>query len=167
MTDESSLTQLAACDAPALMDSWELLNGFVENQAANLLDSSKRAYQVRLACEELFSNIIRHSSGNHDLSKTFHIWLRAFKQEAPQAALLIEIEDNGVHFDPDFTNERQIELNQPIEQRQIGGLGLFLVQNSVDRVEYAWINDRNRYRLFVFTADEPKSPVLDPIQIKP
>jgi serine/threonine-protein kinase RsbW len=159
MTDESSLTQLGACDAPASMDSWELLNGFVENQAANLLDSSKGAYQVRLACEELFSNIIRHSSGNHDLSKTSHIWLRAFRQEA--------IEDNGIHFDPDFADERQIELNQPIEQRQVGGLGLFLVQKSVDRVEYAWINDRNRYRLFVFTADEPKSPVLDPLQIEP
>ena len=80
---------------------------------------------------------------------------------------MIEIEDNGIHFDPDFADERQIELNQPIEQRQVGGLGLFLVQKSVDRVEYAWINDRNRYRLFVFTADEPKSPVLDPLQIEP
>lgn len=148
MAELTSLEPLAACDGPASMDSWELFNDFVGHQAQSLLGVSKAAYQLRLACEELFSNIIRHANGIQGGSTCTHLWVRAWRTNTPEPALVIELEDNGQQFDPQFGQAREIDPDQAIEQRSIGGLGLFLVQRSVDRVEYAWVDGHNRYRLF-------------------
>jgi len=149
MADLDGLQPLASCDAPTSMDNWELFNGFVEKHATVLLGASKAAYQLRLACEELFSNIIRHATCSDSNSHCAHLWIRVLKIPDPSPALIIELEDNGRPFDPHFDQRRTIDRGQAIEDRPIGGLGLFLVQNSVDRVEYAWVNQHNRYRLFV------------------
>jgi anti-sigma regulatory factor (Ser/Thr protein kinase) len=133
---------IARCDAPASMDHWDQFNGFVEQQADVAFGACKTSYQLRLACEELLSNIIRHAPGAH-------IWLEAYRYLEPAPGLLVQIEDNGPHFDPQLDAPRHIDITQPIDERPIGGLGLFLVQNSVDQLDYAWINDRNRYRLLV------------------
>ena len=149
MADPSSLHPLVSIDAPASMDSWELFNGFVEQQAQLVLGEGKAGYQLRLACEELFSNIIRHATCQNSNPSCAHLWVRALSQLDPHPALVIELEDNGQPFDPHFDQARAIDTAQAIEDRPIGGLGLFLVQRSVDRVEYAWAGGRNRYRLFV------------------
>ena len=139
-----ALLPLASCDAPASMDSWDLLNGFVEDQSELVLGSSSAAYKLRLACEELFSNIIRHAGAGAGCT---HIWLRSFKDGQRDKALIIEIEDNGSAFDPGFNSAPSVDLSQPIEQRPIGGLGLYLVRTSVDHVSYVWANQHNHYRL--------------------
>lgn len=143
MAKVPSLKPIAHCDAPASMDHWELLNGFVEEQAEAAFGPGKSAYQLRLACEELLSNIIRHAPGAH-------IWLTAFRCADPMPGLLLQIEDDGPHFDPQFDQTREVDSELPIERRPIGGLGLFLVQNSVDQIDYSSINGHNRYRLMVF-----------------
>lgn len=145
MAEVPSLERIAHCDAPASMDHWELLNGFVEAQAEAACGLGKPAYQLRLACEELLSNIIRHAP-------RAHIWLTAFRCADPTPGLLLQIEDDGPHFDPRFDQPHDVDTELPMEQRPIGGLGLFLVQNSVDQLDYSWINGHNRYRLTVFTA---------------
>lgn len=149
MADIPGLQLISACDATACMDHWDLFNGFVEQQAESILGTSKEAYQLRLASEELFSNIIRHANRNETGSSCTHLWVRALRSNEPHPCLVIELEDNGPHFDPLFEQRREIKIDQTIEQRPIGGLGLFLVQNSVDHVEYSWIDGHNRYRLFV------------------
>lgn len=149
MAEDPRLHPIAACDAPASMDSWDLFNGFVEEQANAVLGGSPASYKLRLACEELLSNLIRHARCAEDGSIQTHLWLRAFQKGEPQPALVIELEDNGAHFDPQFERPREIDTSKNIADRPIGGLGLFLVQQSVDLVEYAWVEDRNRYRLFV------------------
>lgn len=149
MADPNSLHTLASIDAPASMDSWELFNGFVAEQAQHVLGEGKSGYQLRLACEELFSNIIRHATCQDSQPGCAHLWVRALRQRNPQPALVIELQDNGQPFDPHFEQARSIDTAQALEDRPIGGLGLFLVQRSVDRVEYARIGGHNRYRLFV------------------
>ena len=149
MADDPSLNPIAACDAPASMDSWELFNGFVEEQSDAVLGGSQASYKLRLACEELLSNMIRHAICDADGLIQTHLWVRALRVAEPQPGLVIELEDNGAHFDPQFDRPREIDTDLAIQDRPIGGLGLFLVQQSVDRVEYARVDGRNRYRLFV------------------
>jgi serine/threonine-protein kinase RsbW len=149
MADQPSLNPIASCDAPASMDSWELFNGFVEEQSDAVLGASPAGYKLRLACEELLSNMIRHAISDADGAIQTHLWVRAFRVADPQPALVIELEDNGAHFDPKFDRPREIDTDLAIQDRPIGGLGLFLVQQSVDLVEYNWVEGRNRYRLFV------------------
>ena len=149
MADLDCLQPLASIDAPASMDHWEQFNGFVEQQAQALLGASKASYQLRLACEELFSNIIRHATCADSGASCAHLWVQILKTTEPKPELVVQLEDNGHPFDPQFDQRQAIDTARAIEDRPIGGLGLFLVQTSVDRVEYAWVNSRNRYRLFV------------------
>ena len=149
MADLNSLQPLASIDAPASMDHWEQFNGFVEQQAEALLGATKAAYQLRLACEELFSNIIRHATCADSGASCAHLWVQTLTTTQPKPTLVVQLEDNGHPFDPQFDQRQAIDTARAIEDRPIGGLGLFLVQTSVDRVEYAWVNAHNRYRLFV------------------
>ena len=111
---------LNAIEAQASMDSWETLNGFVEQEALAHLPDSRKGYKLRLACEEI----------------------------------LLQIEDDGPPFDPQLEQERNIDTEAHIANRPIGGLGLFLVQQSVDLAVYQYIDGRNQYRLYV---DLPKA----------
>ena len=149
MADLDGLQPLASIDAPASMDHWEQFNGFVEQQAEDLLGATKAAYQLRLACEELFSNIIRHATCADSGASCAHLWVQVLTTTQPKPTLVLQLEDNGHPFDPQFDQRQAIDTARAIEDRPIGGLGLFLVQTSVDRVEYAWVNAHNRYRLFV------------------
>ena len=38
-------------------------------------------------------------------------------------------------------------INKPLEERPIGGLGIFLVMRSVDQFHYEYVDGRNRYVL--------------------
>lgn len=158
MAQDATVNPIAACDAPASMDSWELLNGFVEEQADSVLGAGPASYKLRLACEELISNMIRHAVCAADGATQTHLWLRALRVAEPQPALLIELEDDGHPFDPQFDRPREIDTAKAIQDRPIGGLGLFLVQQSVDRAEYARVEGRNRYRLFVHLPSATPAP---------
>lgn len=145
-------------EAPASMDHWEAFNEFVDLQADQFLGPGKRNYSLRLACEELLSNMIRHSTDG-DISRQVTIYISSYLIDttAEGRSLLIQIQDNAPHFDPNLDEDRVVDRNMPVTHRPIGGLGLFLVQQSVDRVEYDWVNHMNRYRLYVDidTSSEP------------
>ena len=59
----------------------------------------------------------------------------------------LQTEDNGIQFDPGFSKESDVDVNQDINERAIGGLGIFLIKESVDIASYAWINGRNTNQL--------------------
>lgn len=152
MFETSGLRQIAVCDAPASMNNWELFNSFVHHHTDSKLGACKQAYQLRLACEELFSNIIRHSSCSPE-NPSPHLWVRVFQHPLQPGCLVIDVEDNALPFDPQFDALDPVDTQRPINERSIGGLGLFLVKNSVSRVEYSYTNGRNIYRLFSLPAN--------------
>lgn len=151
MQPDPSSALVASFDSPASMESWEVLSGFVALQADEHLGEGAPNYQLCLACEELLSNSIRHAHWPEPGSTQPlpHIWLRVFRCDSSTPQLLLELDDNGKQFDPELHRPRDIHSNLSIGERPIGGLGLFLVKQSVDKVEYLWTGDRNRYRLFV------------------
>jgi serine/threonine-protein kinase RsbW len=150
MDDQLSSAPIATFRAAASMDHWEEFNDFVERQASHYLGSGKQSYNLRLACEELVSNIIRHAS-DQVRQEPVALELSAYlaKREDHQPALMIRIRDDGPFFDPQIQKDRDIPTHLPAADRPIGGLGIFLVQQSVDLVDYAWIDQMNTYSLYV------------------
>jgi serine/threonine-protein kinase RsbW len=151
VSDHSFLDLVASLETEASMDNWEELNLLVENFACQYLKPGSKSYGLRLACEELFSNIIRHSR-DESRSSPVVLDLQLFKSSGAQGGpcVLVKIEDNGPYFDPQFTVDHSIPLHQPLSERPIGGLGLFLVKQSVDRVDYEWTGSKNCYRLYIY-----------------
>lgn len=86
-----------------------------------------RCGDVELAVEEVFSNICRHAGPTGSVEAELSCL-------ADTAALVIELRDRGMPFDP--TNCPEPDLKAPVELRPIGGLGVYLVKKLSDGVEY-------------------------------
>jgi len=149
MGDQHDTIPIASFEAQATMDHWEQFNDFVEVHANQYLGLGKRSYGLRLACEELFSNIIRHSRDDDSIASVILRVNFFLSHDGCHRSLMIQIQDNGPCFDPHLETERDIPSHLPAQHRPIGGLGLFLVQQSVDRLDYAWHDQMNRYRLYM------------------
>jgi len=133
---------------PASMDHWDDLFGFVQDESRRHLQGHAKEYPLVLACEELISNMIRYNSGTLEDGSPVDIRIHSsMAQEQEKPVYRLQISDNGPAFDPRF-DALNTEISEiPIEQRKIGGLGLFLIKTSVDHVGYAYKSGRNLYTI--------------------
>ncbi len=101
-------------------------------------------FKVNLVLEELGLNIINygHSDGLHE----FEIILTSLDD-----ALKIEIVDDGKPFDP-LSEAPVPDVNAPMEEREIGGLGVHLVQAMTDEMHYRRVRDTNQVTLVILRA---------------
>ena len=107
----------------------ERLSKIVAEFGENNNLSSKVLYALNLALEEILTNII--SYGYED-NNEHHIVIRlSLKDEE----LVAEVEDDGRPFNPLEVPEP--DISRPLEDRQIGGLGIHLVRNLMDGLEYS------------------------------
>ena len=150
MNNQSRAIELGNVEAHASMDYWDSLIDFANMQVDQNIPDLSRAYKLRLAFEELISNIIRSSSENspsHATQTTLKV--TALQRESPgHRFFIIRTEDDGLEFNPKFEERAaSVDTQQHVQDRKIGGLGLFLIQQSVDKVSYEWINGKNTYEL--------------------
>jgi serine/threonine-protein kinase RsbW len=129
----------------ANLEELSAIGAFVLKAAEEAGLDRRVAYRLRLAVDELATNVIMHgkpatSSGAGEI--------RFLAEIAPET-LTIVMEDQGPAFDPLEHQVPEEHLNKPIEERPIGGLGVFLAIRGVDGFQYERVGDRNRS---IFTA---------------
>lgn len=98
--------------------------------------SSRAKYVGRLAVEEVAGNAIKYGfpgGGDHEIRVRIAV---------ERDYLRLDFTDDGIPFDPTAAPEADITLG--VEERPIGGLGIFLVRKIMDSVEYRRENGRNR-----------------------
>ena len=88
-----------------------------------------------LALEEIFSNIVYYGFDD-DTDHDIEVLLRLSREN-----LLLEVTDDGRPFNPLSAETPDITL--PLEQRPIGGLGIFLARKLVDGLEYRRVEGKN------------------------
>ena len=127
----------------ASMENWEL---FIENAASaitkDLKDESK-IYKLKLAYEELISNIIRAAQERNEGDIVSLAISCAVTDQNGEKYLTLQTEDDGVRFDPGFNATDSVDVDQHIDEREIGGLGIFLIKQSVDLANYGWRDGKN------------------------
>jgi anti-sigma regulatory factor (Ser/Thr protein kinase) len=144
---------MEAVTLPASLDSLQSIGRYVLDAAERAGLDRLRAYRLRLAVDELATNIITHGSELGSASPVIGLSARVADD-----ALTIALEDSGPAYDP-LQAPRPDHLDRPLEQRTIGGLGVYLAVRSVDRFEYERIDGRNRHLL---TMARPSSPSAAP-----
>lgn len=97
-------------------------------------------FKVKLVVEEMGLNIIDHGYAN-DESKELE-----FRLLADDDSVTIEFIDEARAFDP-LTETPEPDIDAGIEERRIGGLGVYLVREMMDEVKYAREGNRNRLTL--------------------
>ena len=92
-------------------------------------------YRLTLSLDEIVSNVIRH--GYSDTSD--HVV--EVRLSIHDGVVTSVIEDDGHPYDPRESPEP--DLSMPVEQRGPGGLGIFLVRQMMDSIDYARRDGRN------------------------
>ena len=125
---------------PGTIDSLGAIAEYVK-QVATIAELNRKAtYKLRLAVDEIATNIITH--GYAEAGLTGEIYLSA---DLDNSSLTLAIEDTGIIYNPQKKAILQQEyFNQTLETREIGGLGVHLVLESVDEFRYEQTGDRNR-----------------------
>ena len=118
------------------------IDAFCEQREITL----QTAYAVNLSVDEILTNTI--SYGYED-DEQHRIGLSMCMEGD---VLVVEIVDDGRAFDSSM--ERELDTEAPLEERALGGLGLFLVQQMMDDVTYQRRDELNVITLRKNTAEQ-------------
>lgn len=122
------------------LDSLGAIAKYVMAAAAEAGLDKKASYNLRLAVDEIATNIILY--GYQQAGKEGVILCHA---DIDKQSLTLYLEDTGSAFDPlQKLSEEEERVTQRLEDRPIGGLGVFLAIQGVDKFLYERLGDRNR-----------------------
>jgi len=131
---------------PGTLDSLEPIGKFVLAAAQEAGLDRKAAYRLRLAVDELATNTIIHGYQEVGLDGDVDLWM-----DLDDTCLTIGMEDKGMPYDPTKTPSPD-DMDEPLEDRRIGGLGIYLAKMGVDDLRYERVGNRNRS---IFQVNRP------------
>ena len=109
---------------------------FVETELEKLDFPMKSTMQVSVAIDELMSNIVRYAYPG----KKGPVNVKLIAKEEPNR-VYIRFEDSGIPYNPLKNEDPDTTLSA--EDREIGGLGIFIVKKTMDDVKYKYENGKN------------------------
>ena len=89
---------------------------------------------LRLVCDEIGSNVVRHSTPKQDTRLEIEI-------ESNDESVTLRIIDNGSEFNP--LGQELPYIGDDLDKRQIGGLGLYLVKQLFPLASYRRMDGHN------------------------
>ena len=103
------------------------------------LPDEERA-RLLIILDELFTNVVEY--GYESTAAEGHIDVALSLQDG---RLIIEFVDDGRPFDP--LTRADPDLDLPVDDRPVGGVGIAIVRALVDEIGYRWDGNRNRLTL--------------------
>ena len=120
----------------AKIDNIPVITDFINEQLEALDCAMKAQLQIDVAIDEVFTNIASYAYPDGEGMAT----VRMDFDPATRLST-ITFEDTGIPFDPLQQQEPDVTLSA--EERPIGGLGIFLVRETMDDVTYERRDGRN------------------------
>jgi anti-sigma regulatory factor (Ser/Thr protein kinase) len=111
------------------------LNEFVEEIGNEFSLTPDVVFNVNLVLEEAIVNVINYA---YPKEKHESIYLSA---QLHEGSIVFVLTDTGMQFDPTKAPEADITLS--LEERPIGGLGIFLIRQIMNEVSYERIDGKN------------------------
>lgn len=90
---------------------------------------------IDLVCDELITNTIKYGYSDGDEHEI------AVNLSVRPSEIVIELEDDGQPFNP--LNSATPDTNLALQERPIGGLGVHLLREMMDRCEYRHVGGKN------------------------
>ena len=120
----------------ARFESLDRVRDFVGEQAEQSGLEPAAVYAVQLAVDEAFSNIIEHAYGGESDEKV------ECTTQVTRNELIITLLDCGNPFNPESVPDPDLEA--ALEEREIGGLGLYFIRQLMDDVEFTFVHDSEK-----------------------
>ena len=135
---------------PALVSSLTSIRHFVSQTAREYCQDGAFLYDLILAVDELVTNIIRYGYGQEPGKITIRI-------QPEDKGLVITLIDFAHPFDPTTAPEPRLDL--PLEERGVGGLGIYLARELTDGMEYRRKSEgANELKIFKRFPQEKRIP---------
>ena len=137
--------QTAHRRAPASNEELPVMMEFVLDQAQRAGLGGHALFQIELAVEEILTNIIKYAYAEAAGDMEVECGL------GPDGFWLV-FRDQGPAFNPLEVDDPALDAG--VQERQVGGLGLFLVRKFMDQVEYQRQGEANVLRVVKRAAPE-------------
>lgn len=132
LRDRDCCRQLELCNK---IEEIGRMSEFIDQLAKEYSLSMEDAFNIRLAIEEAVTNVIMYAFPEGE-EHTFMLTARY-----AEGSLIFNIIDSGKEFDPTLQPDADVTLS--LEERPIGGLGIFLIRRIMQKVEYHRIDGKN------------------------
>ena len=121
---------------PAKTDALADILGYVEQSLESLECLTNIHTAICVAIEEIFVNVAHYAYGdeNGDISLGIDF-------DPKTRTITFQMSDKGIPFNPLIKPDPDITLSS--EDREIGGLGIFIVKKTMDSVSYTYENGKN------------------------
>lgn len=133
---------MEAMTVTGTLDALGDIRAYVTSAAKSAGLDEKRTYRLALAVDEIATNIITH--GYDESNTSGDILVLASVEDG---ALRVRLSDSSPAFDP-LNRPDPDDLDAPLAERAIGGLGVFLATQNVDEFLYEYSNEQN-HNIFV------------------
>lgn len=120
----------------ATVENIQVVTDFVNEQLEMINCPVKILMQIDVAIDELFGNIAHYAYDPNVGPATVRVEVQ---KDVP--AIIITFIDNGVPYDPLQKEDPNITLSA--EEREIGGLGIYMVKKTMDDISYEYKNGQN------------------------
>lgn len=124
----------------AAVENIEVVTDFITEELEALDCPMKAQTQIVIAIDELFGNIAKYAY-SPDVGRAT---VRLEVEEEPLSVIITFI-DNGKPFNP--LEQKEPDTTLSAQEREIGGLGIFLVKKTMNLVEYEYKNGQNILRI--------------------
>lgn len=116
----------------------ELLTEFIEVLCEELGLDTMLTFNLNLVLEEAVTNVIMYAyPQNEDHTMTLKTWT-----EQSDNVIAFELKDQGKPFNP-IEEAPEVDTTLSADERQIGGLGIFLINKIMDDVTYRYEEGSN------------------------
>ena len=133
---ETPMTETKTLTIDAKVDKLHEVLGFIDAFLEEQDCSPKAQMQIDISAEELFVNIASYAYPDGDGQAEIRI--RAFGEPKQVEITFL---DSGIPYDP--TKNEDPDITLVAEEREIGGLGVFMVKKYMDEVRYAYEEGHN------------------------
>lgn len=118
------------------LNELSILANFIEELCTELDLPAETAMNINLALEEAVANIIMYAYPSREQQTIL------LKVTHSNNQLIFLLTDKGSSFDP--TQVEDTDLSLSIEERPIGGLGIFLIRSIMNEVSYQRLDKENQ-----------------------
>ncbi|MBI3508915.1 MAG: ATP-binding protein [Chlamydiia bacterium] len=121
---------------PALLEQLPQVLSWLRNHLQQVGFVKKEILRLELVLEEAFVNCVQHAYRNQGgvVELTFQV--------IPSSHVEISIADFAPPFNP-LQQAPEVDTDQALEEREVGGLGIFFMQKCVDDIRYTRRKDGN------------------------
>ena len=119
---------MESLNVSATLDSLARISVFITDATSRAGLDDHAAWQVQLAVDEASTNIIQHGYNDAAPGTIELVW----RVDGPD--LVVTLRDRGRRFNPHDVPAP--DISSPLDERQAGGLGLYLMGRLMDSVEF-------------------------------